>query len=186
VKILLEGRPGAGKSTVAQRLAELLQKEGARVAGFVTAELRERGRRVGFAVETFDAQRGTLAHVSLPGPPRVSRYGVDLEAFERVAIPALEAAGRADVVVLDELGKMELASKGFCDAVSELFAGNSPVVATVHVVRHPFTDALKARPDVERLRVTPKTRDTLPAELAARLSRPQLRRRRRVSRSSSS
>jgi nucleoside-triphosphatase len=141
-----------------------------RVVGFVTAELRERGRRVGFAVETFDGQRATLAHVSLPGPPRVSRYGVDLDAFERVALPALAAAGSADVVIVDELGKMELASRAFCDEITSVFDADVPIVATVHVFRNPFTDALKARADVERLRVTPTTRDELPAQLAERLS----------------
>ena len=168
-KVLLEGRPGAGKSTVAQRLAELLQQQGAAVAGFVTAELREGGRRVGFAVDSFDGGHATLAHVSLPGPPRVGRYGVDLDAFEHVALPALDDARRADVVVLDELGKMELASNQFCEAVLELFDANVPVAATVHIFRHPFTDALKARPEVERRRVTQKTRDSLPAEFARSL-----------------
>jgi nucleoside-triphosphatase len=173
VKVLLEGRPGAGKSTVAQRLAELLRAQDVHVGGFVTGELRERGRRVGFAVETFEGERATLAHVSFQGPPRVSRYGVDLAAFERVALPALEAAKRADVAVLDELGKMELASERFCAAVTELFETSVPVVATTQAARHPFTDALKEREDVERLRVTRETRDALPEELAARLtSRP--------------
>jgi nucleoside-triphosphatase len=168
VKILLEGRPGAGKSTVALRLAELLQEQGTKVGGFVTGELREQGRRCGFAVETFEGERAVLAHVSLPGPPRVSRYGVDLEAFERVALPALEATGDADVVIIDELGKMELASPRFCDAVSGLFESAVTVVATVHVFQHPFTDALKRRKDVERLPVTNSTRDVLPAEVASR------------------
>jgi nucleoside-triphosphatase len=140
-----------------------------RVGGFVTGELRERGSRVGFSVETFDGERATLAHVSLPGPPRVGRYGVDLEAFERVALPALTAAKRADVVVLDELGKMELASERFRAAVAALFDGELAIVATTHVHRHPFTDALKRRADVERVRVTTSTRDALPGELAARL-----------------
>jgi nucleoside-triphosphatase len=151
------------------RLAALLRERGVVLRGFVTEELREGRQRVGFAVETFDGERATLAHVSLPGPPRVSRYGVDLEAFERVALPALEAAGDADVVVVDELGKMELASARFREAVSALFDGASPVVATVNAFPHPFTDALKRREDVELHRVTRPTRDGLPAELAARL-----------------
>ena len=171
VTILLEGRPGSGKSTVAKRLADLLLEKGVRVGGFVTEEMRERGRRVGFSVETFDGKRATLAHVSLPGPPRVSRYGVDLDAFERLALPTLEAAERVDVMVLDELGKMELASERFRDAVLTLLDDVVPLVATIHVFRHPFTDALKRREDVERLRVTPKTRDALPAELAGRFKK---------------
>ena len=169
VTILLEGRPGSGKSTVARRLADLLREEGVRVGGFVTMEMRESGRRVGFSIETFDGKRATLAHVSLPGPPRVSRYGVDLEEFERIALPTLDAAERVDVMVLDELGKMELASGRFRDGVLTLVDDMVPLVATIHASHHPFTDALKRRAHVERVRVTPKTRDALPAELAHRV-----------------
>jgi hypothetical protein len=42
-------------------------------------------------------------------------------------------------------------------------------VATVLASRHPYTDDLKRRPDVETIRVTPSTRDELPERLAARL-----------------
>jgi nucleoside-triphosphatase THEP1 len=39
-RLLLEGRPGIGKSTLARRLLALLQQAGVPVAGFTTAELR--------------------------------------------------------------------------------------------------------------------------------------------------
>jgi nucleoside-triphosphatase len=122
---------------------------------------------VGFAVEAIGGERAVLAHVELPGPPRVGRYGVDLGAFERVALPAL--AGAEQIVVIDELGKMELASAAFCEAVTELFDADVDIVATVHVFRNPFTDALKRRSDVEVVGVWRGNRDELPNELAARL-----------------
>ena len=165
-RTLLEGRPGVGKTTVLQGCVVNLRASGVAVAGFTTGELRKRGRRVGFAVERVGGERGVLAHVDLPGPPRVGRYGVDLASFERIALPALEAPG--EVVVVDELGKMELASSAFREAVTELLDGDRPVLATVHAFRHPFTDALKRRPDVEVVRVTERNRDALPGELAAR------------------
>jgi nucleoside-triphosphatase len=147
-------------------LAELLRERGIALRGFVTEELREGRQRVGFAVETFAGERATLAHVTFSGPPRVGRYGVDLEAFERLALPALAAVKEEELVVIDELGKMELASEAFRAAVSELFDRRLALVATVHVARHPFTDALKR--DAEVVRVTRGNRDELPTRIAGR------------------
>jgi nucleoside-triphosphatase len=166
-RLLIEARPGAGKTTALSRLAERLGDDGVALSGFLTREMRSRGRRVGFEIETFDGERGVLAHVEIAGPPRVGRYGVDLEEFERLTLPSLEAPG--DVVLIDELGKMELASERFREAVLALFDGEVPIVATVHTFRHPFTDELKARPEVATVRLTAANRDRLPKELAARL-----------------
>jgi nucleoside-triphosphatase len=168
LRILVEGRPAVGKTTVVRRLAELLHAAGVPLSGFVTEELREGRRRVGFTIETFDGARAVLAHVALPGPPRVGKYGVDLPAFERIALPALSSPPPAGVVLIDELGKMELASEAFRSEVSGLLERPVTFVATVHVARHPFTDELKRRPDVEFVRVTGRNRDELPAQLAAR------------------
>jgi nucleoside-triphosphatase len=73
------------------------------------------------------------------------------------------------VAVIDELGRMELASKRLRDAVGTLFAKDAPVVATVHAHRHPFTDELKRRADVEVVRVTRENRDALPERILATL-----------------
>jgi nucleoside-triphosphatase len=170
LRVLLEGRPGIGKTTVARRLADLLISGDVPVRGFVTEEVRESGHRVGFAVEALGGDRSLLAHVDFAGPPRVGKYGVDLEAFERLALPALTDLSGNEIVLVDELGKMELASRPFRDAVSELFDQSAPIVATVHSARHAFTDALKGRADVETVRVREQNRDALPGQLAARLT----------------
>ena len=164
-RLLLEGRPGIGKTTVARRLLHLLQEAGVPVGGFTTAELRTGGRREGFVVEAASGAREVLAHVGLPGRPRVGRYGVDLAAFERVALPALRIPRPGRVVVVDELGKIELASAAFCEAVVELLERDVAVVATVQVARHRFTDALRRRPDIRLVGVTEATRDALPGQL---------------------
>ena len=162
-RLLIEARPGAGKTTALSCLGERLRADGVALRGFLTREMRSKGRRVGFEIETLDGKRGLLAHNDIAGPPRVGRYGVDLDEFERLALPSLEEP--AGVVLIDELGKMELASERFRDAVLALFEGDVPVVATVHTFRHPFTDALKARPEVSLVKLTRSNRDGLPEEL---------------------
>jgi nucleoside-triphosphatase len=168
-RVLVEGRPGSGKTTVAARVAALLERNAVDVRGFLTRELRERGHRVGFQVESLDGERAILAHAKFSGPPRVGRYGVDLGAFEEIALPTLTRPPRNAVFIIDELGKMELASERFCEAVTRLLEMPVDLVATVHVHRHPLTDRLKRQPGVERVKVTRKERDALPERLADRL-----------------
>jgi nucleoside-triphosphatase len=170
LKVLAEGRPGVGKTTLARRLVDSLEAQGVPLSGFTTEEMRSAGRRTGFAIETVAGERGVLAHVDLSGPPRVGRYGVDLETLERLALPAVSVPGDA-VVVVDELGKMELASAAFREAVAGLFDSDKRVVATVHVFKDPLTDALKHRHDVEVVQVSQRTRDDLADALVHRLVR---------------
>jgi nucleoside-triphosphatase len=80
-------------------------------------------------------------------------------------LPALGDSGPGGVVVVDELGRMELASAAFCETVVELLGRDVAVVATVHHARHQLTDALKRRPDIRVVRVTEATRDGLPEQL---------------------
>jgi nucleoside-triphosphatase len=167
-RVLIEARPVAGKTTALSRLAERLSNDSVALSGFLTREMRSKGRRVGFEIETFSGERGLLAHVDIKGPPRVGRYGVDLDEFERLALPALERPSHG-VVLIDELGKMELASERFREAVHALFQRPVPIAPTVHTARHPFTDALKRRPDVSTIRLSAANRDRLPTEVAERL-----------------
>jgi nucleoside-triphosphatase len=108
-RILLTGPPRAGKTTLVSRLAGELAAGGFAVGGFLTREIREDGERVGFSVEEIGGRRALLAHVGFPEGPMVARYRVDVAAFEGLAVPAIErAAQRGGVVIIDELGQMEL------------------------------------------------------------------------------
>jgi nucleoside-triphosphatase len=171
LRFLLTAPPRAGKTTVVRHVVEQLRAAGVPVAGFVTAEIREGGARVGFTVTEIGGPSTVLAHVDWVDRPQVGRYGVDVVAFERVARPALmrAIAGRC-VTVVDELAAMELLSPGFVAAVDDLLEAPVPVLATVQVAAHPVTDAWKRRADVEVVLVTEANRETLAGWLAARLA----------------
>lgn len=165
--LLLTGRPGIGKTTLVRRVVERL---GRPAGGFYTRELRMRGRRVGFEIETLAGEAATLAHVDVRSRYRVGRYGVDVEALERVGVPAVRAAvQRGWLVVIDEIGKMELYSEAFKAAVLEALDSPAPVLATITQSRHPWAERVKRRSDVYLIEVTRGNRDTLVEELVRRL-----------------
>ncbi len=110
-KLLLTAPPKTGKTTVISRLVELLGEEGLPAMGFVTTELRgNQGSRVGFVVRSLDGDKAVIAHQDFDTGVRVGRYGVDVPAFERVALPVMERLLTSDAVaIIDEIARMELA-----------------------------------------------------------------------------
>lgn len=162
--LLLTGRPGIGKTTVIRAVADRL---GERAGGFYTEEIRSAGGRKGFRLVTLDGQEAVMAHVDLRGRgrPRVSRYGVDVAAIERIGVAALRRAMRkGQIVVVDEIGKMELFCGPFKDVVLQAMGGPYRVVATVMGKPNPWVDGLKTMPAVTIWEVTMENRKTL-AEL---------------------
>ncbi len=146
---ILRGRPGSGKSTAAQIARQRLSEAGLRVAGIVTPEVRVGRSRVGFeVVDLATGRRVTFAHVDIPSETRVSKYGVSIELFERVAVPALEAALKADVALVDEIGKMELFSDRFKSLVVRLLDSDVPVIGTAPFYDLPFLRDVLRRGDV--------------------------------------
>ena len=167
-KVLLSGRPGVGKTTVVRAVV------GAGIplaGGFTTEEIRQSGRRLGFGVQdVHSGERGVLAHVDRKGPPRVGKYGVDVASFERIGVAALrEALGRPGCIVLDEIGKMELCSAAFREAVTAVMDSDCPVLATIPAYRLAFVDRLRQREDVTILEATCANREGLPQRIVEML-----------------
>jgi nucleoside-triphosphatase len=163
--ILLTGRPGVGKTTVVR---QVLARWEAGAGGFYTKEIREQGRRTGFRLVTLDGARGLLASVNISSPFRVGKYAVDLADLETVGVGALQRAiGQPEVslLVMDEIGKMELFSPAFREAVLAALDSPKLVLGTIMARPHPWVDAIKARPEVSLVEVTPLNRSTLPEEI---------------------
>jgi nucleoside-triphosphatase THEP1 len=162
--ILLTGEPRVGKTTVIQKIIENLDCE---FSGFYTQEIREGNERPGFKIITFQGIEKILAHVNIKGYPRVSKYGINLQALDSIVSESLEKAIQQNksVFVIDEIGAMEIFSKNFCAAVSKLLSGNFLVIGTIVKRSFPFTDKIKSMPNVTLLEVTRDNQETIVQEV---------------------
>jgi nucleoside-triphosphatase THEP1 len=244
-RILITGVPGVGKTTLVRKVVEKLDVP---LRGFYTEEIREQGKRVGFKLRTIEGKEGVLAHIHSTSRFRVGKYGVEVRAFEEIAVPELERAlqlssplqsrgekkggvplvipakagiqvfpplERVDIkgndppfvppycrsggdspsplqsrgekkggirrvipakagiqpfiLVMDELGRMELFSKKFQQKVMEVFDSSVPILAVIQDRRNPFLDAIRGRKDVMLYRVTEENREGLVGEIVGKL-----------------
>jgi len=160
MKILLTGRPGVGKTTVIRKV--LASFEG-KAGGFITKEMREKGERVGFLVSDLDGHEALMAHVDFKEMPRVGRYGVFVSEFERIALPALLKAQReSDLIVVDEIGKMEILSPSFREIILKILNSPKPLLGTISLAQDPFLEKIKKLQNLKIMEVTLKNRDSLP------------------------
>ncbi len=160
-KILLTGRPGCGKTTVIKRTIAGLNRP---CCGFCTSEIRDSDSRLGFAIETLTEPRrsGILAHVGIKTSARVGKYGVNVEEFEKLAVTELtRGLDKDDLIVIDEIGRMELLSNAFRQLVEKALTGGNDVLASIMLGPDTFCDRLKRLPGVRLVRIGRNNRETV-------------------------
>jgi len=166
--LLLTGKPGTGKTSL---IKEAIARAGAKAGGFYTEEIRSSGIRQGFKIITLDGKEAILAHVNFTSPFQVSKYKVDIDSLNKVGVSAIQQALReCDVILIDEIGKMELLSPQFRETVWQAINGGKKVLGTIMLNPNPFADEIKHHPEVKTLLVTGDNRKQALAEIQSWLA----------------
>lgn len=165
---LLTGEPRVGKTTALKRMVGAIGVE--RCGGFYTEEIRVQGVRVGFRLVTLDGQKGLFAHIDAKSPIRHGRYGLNVACLEALGVAAIyEAMAAKKLIVIDEIGPMELHSPRFKQAVMDVLRSSQPLLCTIALKADSWLDAIKRSTDIELCRLTLENRDTLMNTIADRL-----------------
>ncbi|UCG01102.1 MAG: NTPase [Candidatus Heimdallarchaeota archaeon] len=159
--LLITGKPGVGKTTLVTKVITEIKemKPNWLISGFYTKELRQSGRRIGFDIYTLDGQQGILARSNDPklmSKFRVGKYSVVTTDLEDLVVPLLYES--TDLLILDELGKMELFSSKFRNAVIFAFNNQTRIFATLPFYENPFLASIKSRSDIKIWELTQSNR----------------------------
>lgn len=162
--IFLTGAPSSGKTTVIKKVIDKLNFP---ANGFYTEEERIEGKRVGFLMKTLDGRKAYLAHQDILSDFHIRRYGVSIGNIETIAVPSIHPVNR-NVIILDEIGKMECFSEVFKRAAVAALDSSNIVIGTITLGGDDFIAGIKNRKDLELHEVTSENRDFLP-ELILRM-----------------
>jgi nucleoside-triphosphatase len=155
--IFVSGLPGCGKTTL---IMEVLKELNLPVGGFYTQEIREGGVRKGFKIITLDGKEGILAHVDIKSPYKVSKYGINIKDLEEIGVNSiLDALKENKLIVIDEIGGMEIKSEKFKKAVLIVLNRKNKVFGTITLKSNPFADKIKQRTDTKVFYLTKENRE---------------------------
>lgn len=131
---VITGPPGVGKSTAVSRVILRLKSAGIIVGGCTTSEKRDSGVRVGFGIRDLtDGATGELASAKSRLGPKVGRYRVNLRDLAEIGAKGLlKAAANSELIVIDEVGPMELVSPEFRRGVAACLASGKPMLVVLH------------------------------------------------------
>lgn len=165
LRIAVTGSPGVGKSTL---VAKVTSGTKLRVGGVLARDRRYKDRRTGFELlDLSTGMVGILADESGDGP-QLGKYRVHLDDLDRIGAQAVENALNCDLIIVDEVGPMELSSHKFILAVEKAIASPKPML----VVLHEWSNhrlAKKIRGSFRVVTVTRENRDSLVEEIAQAL-----------------
>ncbi|MEW5717755.1 MAG: nucleoside-triphosphatase [Chloroflexota bacterium] len=161
--LVLTGESGCGKTTLCQRVVAALKARGANVAGVLTLPRFADSEKIGMEVENVrSGERVALAERAAIGTGTANlSWKFDARGVER-GTQILRAAPPCDVLVVDELGPLELIhDKGWIAALEILQARNYRDALVV--VRPSLLENVRARLKLEMrvLTVTQSNREEL-------------------------
>lgn len=138
----------------------------------ISGEIREKGVRVGFTLEDLAThETGILAHIFQREGPRIGKYRVNLADILRIGVSAIKRAiAEADVIIVDELGPMELNSMPFVLTVEMALATPKHFLGTIHKrASHYLVAAIKSNQAYQVLEVTAENRNEMPKAVVEKI-----------------
>jgi len=164
--IIVTGAIGIGKTTVCEKVVKIVRSSGYSCGGILTHKAAHESL---IALDIQTGERAILASTdNIFDGPRTPRYSFNPEAI-KFGIRAINKAIDSDVLIIDELGHLELDGEGFAKSLEFIKTGR--VKNSILVIRKELLPAFLAQlgdnPSI--FETTISTRDRLPRKICSSL-----------------
>lgn len=170
--ILLTAPPRTGKSTAIRKIVNMLGRE--KCGGFYTEEIRKDGERVGFKIISLNGEEGILAHISFDSEFKISRYGVDLDTFEKICLKELHRAISTDsikYIIIDEIGPMQLFSEEYKELLMQMLSIDKKVIGTIFYASYDWLDDFKKNEHVKLIEIDENNRNDITLQIVEEITK---------------
>lgn len=178
MNIFITGPPGIGKSSVIKKVIQVLREKRIYAGGMYCPEIRENNKRVGFEIiDILTGNKGILAHIRQSDGPKIGKYKVKLQDLTRIGIHSIDIAlEKADFIVIDEIGPMEIQKSNFQKKVIKALDSPKPVLGIIHwKMKNPIINLIRMRKDTVIFELTKENRDSLHECLISKLLRNRIK-----------
>jgi len=157
--VLITGEPGAGKTTICEKLVELLKDKGLTCGG-VLSPISEDGFDI---VDVKTGKTKPFAKVAV-GDAAIGKFNFDNEGIN-FALKALENSNNCSVTFIDEIGPLELGGEGLMPSVKSLADSDGALVVIARSWLSEKVKGLFPKREFLVFEVTEANRDALPEEV---------------------
>ena len=157
-KIFLTGKTGVGKTVI---IEQVLKKISLSYGGFQTKSYLKEGKRVRFKIIDLATKKEEIIALR-------SEEGIIInpEGFERLGVEAIEQALKEKkLIIMDELGFMELSAPNFQNKVWEALRSDKPVLGVIKMHKNDFLDKIRGCRYVRIIPVTENNREKIKDKL---------------------
>ncbi len=132
--VIVYGHIGSGKTLFAGQLATALDKQGVKVGGIVSPRILDEGKTVGYRVQDIETSEEQLLATLHPLGIPIGKFYLSEKVLGFAQVAIERAASTAQVVILDEVGRLELEGEGHANALRILLQSEAIAVLFIRTM----------------------------------------------------